>query len=145
MQYPILTGGVRYHSVRKTSENEGYFHALALRSKQFNTREIRTLYQRLESGKQIIRANAQALTYSKELVKMNRLKLEAGTTTMLEVLDNISNLRSDQQALAKARYDFILNLLKLKLAAGTIDTDDIRDINRYFTKSLSLEKDTYHK
>ena len=141
LTWPILNGGGRYYNNKKAQGNAQYFSTILAKSKQDTSRHIRTLYHDLEFGKQIIKANTQAVYYSAELVKMNRLKLEAGTTTMLEVLDNISNLRSDQQALAKSRYDYILNLLQLKLIAGTITADDIRDINNYFTQKTIIAKE----
>lgn len=141
LTWPILNGGGRYYNNKKAQENTHYFSTVLAKNKQDTSRHVRTLYHDLEFGKQIIKANTQAVFYSAELVKMNRLKLEAGTTTMLEVLDNISNLRSDQQALAKSRYDYILNLLQLKLIAGTITADDIRDMNNYFTQKTNIAKE----
>ncbi len=141
LTWPIMNGGGRYYNNKKAQENTQYFATILAKNKQDTSRYVRTLYHDLEFGKQIIKANTQAAYYSAELVKMNRLKLEAGTTTMLEVLDNISNLRSDQQALAKSRYDYILNLLQLKLIAGTITADDMQDINNYFTQKTNIAKE----
>lgn len=138
---PLLKGGERYYNNKKAQENAQYFSTLLAKHKQDTSRHVRALYHDLEFGKQIIKANTQAVYFSAELVKMNRLKLEAGTTTMLEVLDNITNLRLDQQALAKSRYDYILNLLQLKLAAGTITIEDIKDISHYFSQNTNIAKE----
>lgn len=138
LQLPLLTGGYRYQRNHQAKDNTQVFERLLAKTQQDIFRAIRTVYHKLESGKKIIQANAQAVYYASELVKMNKLKLQAGATTMLEVLDNISKLRADQQALAESRYHYILNYLEIKRLAGQLKPSDLQEISRYFTEQKSI-------
>jgi outer membrane protein len=40
---------------------------------------------------------------------------------------------------ARSRYDYILNLIELKVAAGTLTRADLDSINAWLTESASLE------
>jgi len=40
-----------------------------------------------------------------------------------------------QQALTKARYDYVLNVLKLKFSAGNLQTEDLVSVNGWLTDS----------
>jgi outer membrane protein len=54
----------------------------------------------------------------------------AGTETTLAVLDAERDLYSAKRDLARARYEFVLSRLMLKQAVGTLNLDDIIEIDR---------------
>jgi outer membrane protein len=49
------------------------------------------------------------------------------------VLNNQQTLFNAEQEYARTRYGFLQNRLRLEQAAGTLDIDDLRDINRLLT------------
>jgi outer membrane protein len=52
---------------------------------------------------------------------------------VLDVLTNQRNLFTAQQAYAQAKYNFLQNRLLLEQGAGTLDVDDVQEINRLLT------------
>jgi len=47
------------------------------------------------------------------------------------VLDARRQLFEAQTNYARSRYDYILNVLQLQLAAGTLSVDDLAEINKF--------------
>ena len=52
---------------------------------------------------------------------------------MVDVLINQQNLFNAQQAYALSKYNFLQSRLLLDQAAGTLDADDVQDVNRMLT------------
>lgn len=90
-------------------------------------RGIVTSISRVEALKSTVRSAESAL-------KATMAGFEVGTRTMVEVLDVQRNLFNARRNLAQARYDYILNGLKLKNAAGSLRSDDLRLVNSLLTK-----------
>jgi len=52
-----------------------------------------------------------------------------GTRTVVDVLDATRNLYNAKQQLSDSRYNYILSMLALKQAGGTLTEDDLLAIN----------------
>jgi outer membrane protein len=52
---------------------------------------------------------------------------------LIEVLDAQKDYSNQQQGRTKARYDYVLNLLRLKASAGVITSQDINKVNSWLT------------
>jgi outer membrane protein len=68
----------------------------------------------------------------------SQVGLEVGTRTVVDVLINQQNLFNAQQAYAQSKYNFLQNRLLLEQAAGTLDIDDVQDVNHLLTVDTSL-------
>lgn len=76
----------------------------------------------------------QAAERSSELaLKSNQLGYQVGVRINIDVLNSQQQLFSTRRDLAKARYDTLMASLKLKAAAGTLDENDIAQINNFLT------------
>jgi outer membrane protein len=75
---------------------------------------------------------------AKSAYDASQVGLEVGTRTVVDVLINQQNLFNAQQAYAQAKYNFLQNRLLLEQAAGTLDVDDVQDVNRLLTVETPL-------
>ena len=57
---------------------------------------------------------------------------------MVDVLINQQNLFNAQREYALAKYNFLQNRLLLDQAAGTLDVDDVQDVNRLLSVDTSV-------
>ncbi len=92
---------------------------------------VRQAYLGVTSGVASIAAQQQALKSAETLVASTKLGLEVGVRTNLDVLNAQQTLTQVQRDLAQARYNAILNRLRLEAAAGDLNEDDIRSTNGY--------------
>jgi outer membrane protein len=57
--------------------------------------------------------------------------LEVGTRTIVDVLIAQQNLFVAQREYARARHAYLVNLLRLRQAAGILEAKDLEDVNRF--------------
>ena len=80
-----------------------------------------------------VAALEQALTSSQSALDSNRLGYEVGVRINIDVLNAQQQLFSTRRDLAVARYNAILNHLRLKAAAGSLRDEDLEEVNRALT------------
>jgi len=81
------------------------------------------------SGLVLVRALEHALTAAQTAVESNRRGVAVGARLVLDVMNAEQQLAATKRDLAKARYDTVMSLLRLKAAAGSLNTGDVDDVN----------------
>ena len=127
---PIYQGGAIDSRVREAT-------ALADRSRQdleTNKRNATFLAQTgftgVNSAAASIKAFEQALVSAQTAYESNKLGLEVGVRTTLDVLTVQQTVFQTRRDLAQAYFNYLTGLLRLKAAAGTLTDVDLEDINR---------------
>ena len=64
-------------------------------------------------------------------LKATKAGFEVGTRTAIEVLNAEREIFRSQRDYANARYDYLLNTLRLKIAVGLLSIDDLDQINNW--------------
>src|SRR3546814_4214885 len=80
-----------------------------------------------------IEARRLAVVSADAAYDASQVGLEVGTRTVLDVLINQQNLFNARQAYAIAKYNYLQNRLLLDQSAGSLDIDDVQDVNRLLT------------
>src|SRR5471032_3234828 len=83
----------------------------------------------MNSGLAQVKALEAAEVSSKSSLDSNKLGYQVGVRINIDVLNAQKLLYSTQKDLSKARYDTIMNGLRLKSAAGTLKESDLGPIN----------------
>ncbi|MFZ6743142.1 TolC family outer membrane protein [Undibacterium sp. JH2W] len=83
----------------------------------------------VSSGLAQVKAYEAAEISSQSALDSNKLGYQVGVRINIDVLNAQQQLYTTRQTLAKARYDTILNGLRLKSAAGTLKEDDLGEVN----------------
>ena len=94
---------------------------------------VRQSYLGVTSGVASVAAQQQALKSAETLLASTKLGLEVGVRTNLDVLNAQQQVTQVQRDLALARYNTLLNDLRLKAATGVLGEDDLRATNAYLT------------
>ena len=84
------------------------------------------------SGISQVRALKQALNSSNIALAATQAGFDVGTRTSVDVLLSLRETYRAERDYARSRYDYLLNKLRLKQAAGLLKEDDLFDINRWF-------------
>ncbi|MFI3245942.1 MAG: outer membrane channel protein TolC [Ferrimonas sp.] len=82
-----------------------------------------------------IRAYEQSVVSAESALNATEAGFEVGTRTIVDVLNSTQQLYSAKQQLADARYSYILSVLTLKQAAGTLSEADLSLINQGLTSA----------
>lgn len=124
-------------TVSRTREARAQFEAAqsrvvqARRAAEQNTRDA---FRGLEASISQVNALAQAVESNRAAVEATRAGFRVGTRTAVDVLNALRDLYAAQRDLADARYNYIVNRLRLKQAAGTLTIDDVRLVNTWLTE-----------
>ena len=86
---------------------------------------------------EISRVNAlrQAVASSQTALRATEAGYEIGTRTIVDVLDARRNLVQAETNYARSRYDFIINVLSLKSAAGILTEEDLAEVSRWMEQA----------
>ncbi|MBS3804807.1 MAG: TolC family outer membrane protein [Oleiphilaceae bacterium] len=100
------------------------------RDVRVNTRSLfRTVNTNIESAS----ALEQTIVSRRSALDATRAGYDVGTRNIVEVLDAERNYYIALRDFANARYDYVVNTLSLKQAAGTLSPQDLVDINRWLS------------
>lgn len=128
---PIFTGGLN----RSRIQQSVYRHRAAMdaleRIARQTERETRDAYLGVISEISRVQALRQALESSRTALRATEAGFEVGTRTTVEVLQSQNNLRRAETDYARSRYDYILNVLRLKQAAGNLSAEDIAEVDSW--------------
>lgn len=135
---PIFTGGVTRSQVREQT----YLHRAererlegAIRGAE---RETRDAYLGVLAEKARVQALRQAVESNQTALEATEAGFEVGTRTTVDVLDARRRLFEAQRDYARSRYDYLINLVRLKSAAGVLLPQDLNAINGYLTTPAPL-------
>lgn len=133
---PIYSGGATSSRVRQRV----YLHRAARerleRANRETERAARDAYLGVLSEISRVRALKQALESVRTALQATEAGFEVGTRTTVDVLDARRRLFEAQTNYSRSRYDYILNVLQLQLAAGTLDQADLEAINSFLRERL---------
>jgi outer membrane protein len=138
LSVPIFSGGATQSRVRQALAQRDVTRDQYEQQKRALERNTRNAYQTLVAGVSEVEARRLAVVSAKSAYDASQVGLEVGTRTVVDVLINQQNLFNAQQAYAQAKYNFLQNRLLLEQAAGTLDVDDVQDVNRLLTVETPL-------
>lgn len=92
-------------------------------------KNVRAFNNDISSSIGIIKAYNQTVISAESAKEATEAGFEVGTRTIVDVLDSTRRLYDANKNLSSARYDYILNQLKLRQAVGTLNEQDVLDIN----------------
>ncbi|KAB2824330.1 outer membrane channel protein TolC [Aliivibrio finisterrensis] len=126
---PIYTGGntssltsqAKFQYVAASQELEATYRDV--------TKNVRAFNNNINASIGALKAYEQTVISAKSALEATEAGFDVGTRTIVDVLDSTRRLYDANRNLANARYDYILSVLQLKQAVGTLSEQDIMDIN----------------
>ncbi len=88
-------------------------------------------YLNLDSSIAQVRALEQALVSSQSQLDSTKLGYEVGIRTNVDVLDSQQQLFSAKRDLLRARYSYLVNIIRLKFVSGLVSVADLQEINQH--------------
>jgi hypothetical protein len=100
-----------------------------VQSSRATERQARDAYLGVISGIARVQALRQALESSDTALKATEAGYEVGTRTAVDVLNARRTLVQATTDYSGSRYDFIVSIIQLRLAAGNLDRPQLEQIN----------------
>ena len=126
---PIFTGGFNSSRIRQAV----YQHRAALetleRVARQTERQTRDAYLGVISEISRVRALRQAVQSSETALRATEAGFQVGTRTTVDVLVSQNTLTRARTNFARSRYDYILNVLRLQYATGSLSVENLSEVN----------------
>ncbi len=131
LNVPIFSGFGTHARVK-----EAVFRRDAARDRYEGTRrqvvqQARDAYQNIIADISQVKALKQALVSSEGAYEATLAGYEVGTRNSVEVLTALRNVFGAKRDYAQTRYDYVIDLLRLKQASGNLNFGDLELINRW--------------
>ncbi len=129
LQFPISTGGLNRSRVQQSIYQHRQATETLERIARQTERQTRDAYLGVISEIQRVRALRQSVESNRTALRATEAGFEVGTQTTVDVLLSQRQLRLAETQYSGSRYDYMINLLLLKQAAGNLSITDIEQID----------------
>ncbi|HSB96433.1 MAG TPA: TolC family outer membrane protein [Spongiibacteraceae bacterium] len=142
---PIFSGG--YTSSVQRQAYEQYNEALERKIDTERTIIQATRAKFIASSTDVQRAKArlQSIVSAQSALDATQAGYEVGTRNIVDVLQSQRTLYISKRDYANARYDYVIDMLRLKQFAGILSPQDIGDLNNWLVTPDSPMATTYLK
>ncbi len=134
---PLFSGGAITSASRQAEyllQQAQQTYDQQLRVTNANTR---SLLRTATSDVDRIEAGCQVILSSESALKATQSGYEVGTRNITDVLNAQQQLYSSIGSYLNTRYEFILNTLQLKQAAGTLSPTDLEQLNQWMVTGVN--------
>jgi outer membrane protein len=130
LNWPLFTGGATQNRIRETLKLEERARNDLEAARRGVAQATRAGYFGVQSLLAQVKALEAAESSSKLALEATQLGYRVGVRVNLDVLNAQSLLATTQRDLARARYDVLVNSLRLRQAAGQLAATDVDAVNR---------------
>ncbi|MCR9708535.1 outer membrane channel protein TolC [Vibrio cholerae] len=129
LKVPLYTGG-KTTSLTKQAEFAYVAASQDLEAAYRSVvKDVRAYNNNINASIGALRAYEQAVISAKSALEATEAGFDVGTRTIVDVLDATRRLYDANKNLSNARYDYILSVLQLRQAIGTLSEQDVMDVN----------------
>lgn len=128
---PIYSGGGVTSATRQAGHQFRAAQEVLDQTRRAVARQVRDAYRGIETS--ISRVNALNATVRSAMSALEATEagFDAGTRTLVDVLNSQSALFRARRDYAQARYDYVVNTLSLLQAAGTLSAEDVQRVDAW--------------
>lgn len=141
LNIPIYSGGLTsslgreaYHQLDATEQQRESLRRQVVEAARNLHRAVNTDIEQVQARRQTIVSNQSAL-------EATEIGYQVGTRNIVDVLDTQRRLYAAVRNYNDARYDYILDTLRLKQVAGTLNPDDLEALSRYLKTDYDPDRD----
>ncbi|MFL6602137.1 MAG: TolC family outer membrane protein [Steroidobacteraceae bacterium] len=135
LSIPLFSGGLTQSRVRQSQYLWIAAKEQVVQTSRATERQARDAYLGVISGIARVQALRQALESSQTALKATEAGYEVGTRTAVDVLTSRRILVQAQTDYAVSRYDYIVSVIQLRLAAGNLSQTDVAEVNKWLAVS----------
>ncbi|MFZ5492839.1 MAG: TolC family outer membrane protein [Pseudomonadota bacterium] len=137
LKLPIFEGGRTNSLVRQAQKQFLEAQQRLEQQSRSTARETRDAYLGVNLSISRVNALRQALVSNQSALEATELGYRVGTRTSVDVLDAERELFRAKRDLATARYEYVLNVLRLEMASGQLTQDDLARANGWLESPSS--------
>ncbi|WP_260959339.1 TolC family outer membrane protein [Pseudomonas citri] len=141
LRIPIYSGGLTSSQVRESYSQLSQTEQQREGLRRQVVENTRNLHRAVNTDVEQVQARRQSIISNQSAVEATEIGYQVGTRNIVDVLDAQRQLYTSVRNYNNARYDYILDNLRLKQAAGTLSPADLQDLSRYLKPDYNPDKD----
>lgn len=132
---PLFQGGYTMAKTKEATAKLEQAKADLDRVLSENAQKISEAFLGIKGNMALIQALGLAVQSAEISLQSNKMGLKAGIRTIVDVLNAQKQLYDARMSLLKTKYDYIINILKLKSEAGVLSEEDVALISNWLQKT----------
>jgi outer membrane protein len=128
---PLYTGGLNSARKRQAYHNRNAAEEVLLFTRRSAVQETRNAFRSVQTDRVTVEAREQAIVSASSALDATQVGAEVGTQNVVDVVLALRTLYQAQRDHANARYNYVINTLNLKRAAGALNPQDVMELNEW--------------
>lgn len=141
LNIPIYSGGLTSSQVREAYSRLSQSEQRRESLRRQVVENTRNLHRAVNTDVEQVQARKQSIISNQSALEATEIGYQVGTRNIVDVLDAQRQLYASVRDYNNTRYDYILDNLRLKQAAGTLNPGDLQDLSRYLKADYNPDKD----
>lgn len=129
LDVPLFSGGAVSANRRRAAQEFNVARENRINLSRNTVTNARSLHMTVISDVSRVAAREQAIVSSQSALDATQAGYEVGTRNVVDVLNAQNTLFAARRDYANSRYDYILNSMRLKEAAGLLSPEDILELD----------------
>jgi len=138
LSLPLYEGGLVSSQTRQSRYQYNQAREEQEKQRRATERQTRDNYRGIISGISKVSALKNAVISNEKAVEAAEAGFEVGTRAVVDVLDAQRELLRARRDHARSRYDYLLDTLRLKQAAGILHETDLVQINNWLEEFVPV-------
>ena len=134
----LFAGGRTYAASKQASYREAAAQDQLTATERQVVNNARTAFLNVSADSYRVEARKQAVASNESSLAAVQAGYEVGTRNIVDVLLTQRNLYAAKRDYANARYDYVINSLRLKSASGQLSEVDIKDLNNWLDPNANI-------
>jgi len=141
LNIPLYTGGMTSSQVREGVYRLDQAEQMRESLRRKTVQDARNFHRAVNTDVEQVQALKQAIISSQSAVEATEIGYDVGTRNIVDVLDAQRYLYAAVRNYNNARYDYILNNLRLQQTAGTLSPDNLQALSIYLNPDYNPDND----
>ena len=141
LNIPLYSGGLTSSQVRESYSRLDQTEQQREGLRRQVVENTRNLHRAVNTDVEQVQARRQSIISNQSAVEATEIGYQVGTRNIVDVLDSQRQLYSSVRNYNNSRYDYILDNLRLKQAAGTLNPGDLQELARYLKADYNPDRD----
>lgn len=133
LNMPLFEGGGTLSRSRQAAFEYEMAKEDLIKVKRSVNRQVKDAFRGVNTSVSKVKALQANVQSAQQALEAAEAGFEVGTRTMVDVLQVQRDLYKAKSDHARSRYDYLINGIKLKEAAGSLGEADIQDINQFLS------------
>ena len=140
LNIPIYSGGLTSSQVRESYQRLNQSEQSREGQRRQVVQDTRNLHRAVNTDVEQVQARRQAIISNQSSLEATEIGYQVGTRNIVDVLNAQRQLYAAVRDYNNSRYDYILDTLRLKQAAGTLSPADLEALSAYLKQDYDPDR-----